>query len=199
MKKRYLLPLILVGAAALSLAAACGSSNEPVLDKTELTMSVGATETLTLSWVDGSGNAVTEGEAIEYRWESSNETVLTVKGKSNTATLTAKAEGNAVVTVYDGSKELASCSVTSVISPLSVSVPEGRLVLLNGSKATVKAKSLIPLTGEYEWTSSDPSICTVEAQGEIAIVTAKKRGECTITVRNGVYSASFVLIVGTKG
>ena len=198
MKKRYLLPLILVGAAALSLAAACGSSTEPVLDKTELTMSIGATETLTLSWVDGSGNAVAEGEAIEYRWESSNETVVTVKGKGNTATLTAKAEGDAVVTVYDGSKELASCSVKSVVSPLVITVPEGRLVMRNGESATVRVKSLIPLTGEYEWESSDTSIATVEYQGAIAIVTAKKRGECTITVRNGGYSSSFKFIVGIK-
>ena len=197
MKKRFLLPLILAGAAAISLAA-CGSSNEAVLDKTELTVCVGAYETLTLSWVDGNGNAVAEGDSVEYRWTSSNETVLTVEGEGNTATLSAHAEGKAVVTVYDGKKELAKCSVTSVTSPLRVTVPEGKLVLRNGGQATVRVKSLISLTGEYEWSSSDTSICTVEAQGEIAIVTAKARGECFVTVRNGDYATSFELIVGIK-
>ena len=197
MKKRYLLPLILAGAAAISLAA-CGSSNEAVLDKTELTICVGAYETLTLSWVDGKGNAVAEGDSIEYRWASSDETVLTVEGNGNTAALTAHAEGKAVVTVYDGNKELAQCSVTSVTSPLIVTVPEGKLVLRNGGKATVRVKSLIPLTGEYVWSSSDTSICTVESQGEIAIVTAKSRGECFVTVRNGEYATSFEFIVGIK-
>ena len=195
MKKRYLMPIILLGAAAVSLAA-CGSSNDPVLDKTELTICVGAQETLSLVWEDGSGNAVAEGKSVEYRWESSNEAVLTVEAEGAKATVTAVAEGTAVVTVYEGSKKLSSCNVTSITSPLSVTVPEGKLVLRKGGKATVRAKSLIALTGEYEWYSSDTAIATVEYQGEIAIVTAVARGECTITVRNGDYTASFKFIVG---
>ena len=192
MKKRYLLPLILVCAAALSLAA-CGGSNT-VLDKTELTICVGAQETLTL--VDKNGDAIVEGEAVEYRWESSDEAVLTVAGKGSSATVTAVAEGKAVVTVYEGNKSLAKCNVTSISSPLSVTVPEGMLVFRKGGQASVRVKSLIELTGEYEWYSSNTSIATVEYQGELAMVTAVARGECIITVRNGEYTASFKCIVG---
>ena len=199
MKKRYLLPLILVGAAAISLAA-CGGSNGPVLDKTELTMSVGEQETLSLVWADGSGDAATEGDAVEYRWESSNTEVVTVEADGAKATVTAVAEGNAVVTVYEGNKKLSSCSIKTVFSPLSVTVPEGKLVVRNGQVVTVRAKSLIPLDEDkYEWTVSEPDYATVENQGSIAMITAKKRTKdvtCIITVRNGNYTASFELIVG---
>ena len=202
MKKRYLLPLILLGAAAVSFAA-CGETDGEggtvaVLTKTELTMSVGAQETLTLSWVDETGNAVAEGEAIDYRWTCSDVGVVTVTPDGNTAVLTAIAEGEATVSVYDGEEKLATCLVKCVESPLSFekTVPEGKLVLRKGGQATVRVNSSIPLTGEYEWSSSDDTIATVEYQGAIAIVTAKNRGDCTITVRNGAYEASFVVSVG---
>ena len=195
MKKKYLLPIVLTCAAAIALAA-CGGSDGPVLDKKELTMSVGAQETLTLVVENKDGTTSAVGESVEYTWKSSNEEVLTVEAEGATATVTAVAEGSAVVTVYDGNKELSKCTVTIVLSPLSVTVPEGRLVVRNNTTVTVRAKSITALTGEYVWESSDPTIATVEAQGVIARVTAKKRGECTITVKNGIYSASFTFIVG---
>lgn len=189
MKKRLLLPLIIIMAAVFCLSA-CGK--KATLDKTELTLGVGSSETLTLVW---EGNAPSDGE---YRWESSDESIVTVEASGETATVTAASEGEAVVTVYEGNKELATCTVTVVSSPLSVTVPEGMLVLRNGATVTVRAKSLTPLTGEYTWESSDESIATVEFQGEIARVTARKRSAegCTITVRNGIYSASFTVVVG---
>lgn len=208
MKKRYLLPLILLGAAAVSLVG-CGEStqgggggkgSQAVLDKEELTVCVGMQETLTLSWVDKNGNAVAEGKSVEYRWESSNTAVATVEAEGNVATVSAVAEGEAVVTVYNGKKALATCSVTAVTSALSFqqSVPEGKLVLRKDATVSVKVKSLTELTGEYVWESSDTSIGTVEYQGDLARVTAVARGECTITVRNGSHAASFTLIVGIK-
>ena len=196
MKKKYLLPLVLTCAAAIALAACGGSNNDPVLDKKELTLCVGAQETLTLVLENKDGTTSAVGESVEYTWKSSNEDVVTVEAEGATATVTAVADGNAVVTVYDGKTELSKCTVTVVTSPLSVTVPEGKLVVRNNTTVTVRAKSITALTGEYVWESSDPTIATVEAQGVIARVTAKKRGECTITVKNGIYSASFTFIVG---
>lgn len=200
MKKRYLLPLVLLGAAGVALAGCGGSSKQAVLDKEELTVCVGMQETLTLSWVDKDGNAVAEGDAVEYRWESSSTNIVTVEAEGNKATVTAVAEGEAVVTVYDGKTKLATCSVTTVASALSFaqSVPEGKLVLRKDATVSVKVKSLTELTGEFVWESSDTSIGTVEYQGDLARVTAVARGECTITVRNGSHAASFTLVVGIK-
>lgn len=205
MKKRFLLPLILISAAMLTLSA-CGLFEQPptgtekvaVLDKTELTLCVGAQDTLTLYWTEeGSDVLFAEiGGAIEYRWESSDEETVTLTAEEGTATVTAVAEGTAVVTVYEGEKALASCNVTVVTSPLSVTVPEGKLVVRNGQVVTVRVKSAIPLTGEYEWSVSDAAIAKVESQGDIAMITATKRGECTVTVANGVYTTSFTFIVG---
>ena len=189
MKKRFLLSLVLIMAAAIGLSAC--TSSKASLDKEELTLGVGGKETLTVVW---------EGEApasAEYRWESSDETIVTVEGDGITATVSAIAVGKAVVTVYDGSTELATCNVTvNKSDPLYVTVPEGKLVVRNGTTVTVRAKNTVPMTGEYVWTSSDETMAVVESQGEIARVTAKKRGECTITVTNGNYSASFTFVVG---
>ena len=196
MKKRYLLPIILLGAATVAFGA-CGGSKDPVLDKKELTMCIGAQETLTLVLENKDGTTSTVGDSVEYTWKSSDEAVLTVEAEGSKATVTAVAEGNAVVTVYDGSKKLSTCSVKVVTSPLSVTVPEGRLVLLKNATATVRVKSLIPLDDPYVWESSDTSICTIEYQDNIARVTAVARGECVVTVRSGVYTASFTFIVGT--
>ena len=191
MKKRFLLPLILLMAAVLGLSA-CGSKDSAKLSKEELTLGVGGQETLTVVW---EGTAPSD---VEYRWESSDKAIVTVEAEGETATVTAVAVGEAVVTVYNGNSEIATCSVTVIkTAPLYVTVPEGKLVLRNGGTATVRAKNSIPMTGEYVWESSDETIAVIESQGELARVTAKKRGECTITVTNGEYSASFTLIVGT--
>lgn len=88
-------------------------------------------------------------------------------------------------------------SETDGPNALHVTVPEGKLVLRNGGTATVRVTSDNPLNEDkYVWESSNESIGTVEYQGKVARVTATGRGECTITVTNGKYEASFTLVVG---
>lgn len=92
---------------------------------------------------------------------------------------------------------LCACGEKTGPNALHVAVPEGKLVLRNGATATVRVTSDNPLNEDkYVWKSSDESIGKVEYQGKIARVTATGRGECTIIVSNGSYTASFTLIVG---
>ena len=198
MKKKIFLPLVLLAAAILSLCA-CGEKpaggTSASLDKTTLELGVGGSDTLTLTW-DGGEPAPGEDPATTYIWTSSDEAVVTVAASGNTATVNGVAEGSATVTVSQGEKQLASCSVTVKASRLSVTVPEGKLVLRKNATVTVKVKGTEELDGDIVWESSDTSIGTVESQGAIARVTAVARGECVIRVRCGSDSAEFTLIVG---
>ncbi len=201
MKKRVLLLLSLV-AALCCLLCACGEGKVPVdppdsgltLDKTELTLWSGEEVTLTASFEGGK----------KVTWESSDESVVTLRADGATAGVKALGAGTATVTVSCGDDMTATCAVTVKDSPLSVFLPDGptgslkngRLVLVKNAVATVRAISAAQLSGDPTWTSSDESIATVEYQGLIARVKALARGECTITVECDGYRASFTLFVG---
>lgn len=204
MRKPIFLPFF---AAFLALTALCACEKQPqpeetalALDKTSITLTVGATETLALSPKAAvpMSAAPQEPEPVEYVWHSSDESVATVSADGMSATVSALSVGKTTVTVAAGETILGTCLVTVEASPLSVTLYQDRLVLRKLAKATVKVKSSVPLSGEYIWESSDPSIGTVEYQNDIAIVTAVARGECSITVKNGTYIKSFTLIVGLK-
>lgn len=192
MKKRFLLPLLL-GLAAMLCLFGCGASPIGKFDAASVSVGVGQKETVTFTLSEG---VELEGDE-EFVWASSDESVATVEGKQFTATVTGVAVGSATVTLTMNGKEIASCSVEVKLSPLSITVPSGMLVLVKNAQATVRLKSTSPILDEdITWESSDATIGSVEYQGRIAIVTALKRGSCTITARCGEDKASFTLIVG---
>lgn len=101
---------------ALGIAAACSTTvvvESVSLDKTQLTLDVGASEklTATVSSDDATDKAVT--------WSSSNTAVVTVDGSGN---VTAAASGTATVTATADGKS-ATCSVT-VNVPIDYTVTE---------------------------------------------------------------------------
>lgn len=114
-------------------------------------------------------------------WKSSNKKIATVNSKG---IVTAKKAGRVVITCVakDGSNVQASCSVT-VANPV-------KTIKLNKKKATVKKKSTYQLTATVgpksatnkavSWKSSNNKVATVSANG---LVTAKKKGKVTITVK----------------
>lgn len=114
-------------------------------------------------------------------WKSSNKKIATVSSKG---VVTAKKAGRVVITCVakDGSNVQASCSVT-VANPV-------KTIKLNKKKATVKKKSTYQLTATVgpksatnkavSWKSSNNKVATVSANG---LVTAKKKGKVTITVK----------------
>ncbi len=192
MKRHLLLPLLILLTAALGLCACGGSKAVGALDKEVLSLAVGGKETLTFTLFEG--EELADGE---LQWTTSDESVATVEGKQLTATVTGAKAGSATIALTLDGKELASCKVEVYVSPLSVTVPSGVLVLIKNAKATVRLKSSSPIEEQdIVWESSDETIGTVEYQGRIAIVTAVKRGQCTITARCGADKASFTLIVG---
>ena len=132
------------------------------------------------------------------KWESSDESIVKVED----GTLTGVSEGKATVTVttIDG-KKTASCEITVEIEPI-----DAEKVSFPSETVNVSAGETIELTyifepeeannQKLEWTSSDPSVATVD-KGKI---TAVREGTATILLRveteeNGILEASCQIVV----
>ena len=114
-------------------------------------------------------------------WESSDPSIATVDSNGK---VTGIKEGKATITVKtkDG-KVVATCEVT--VEPIQASK-----IILDNNKMTLKEKDTGQLTAtivpdnttdkELIWTTSDPSIATVDSNGK---VTGIKEGKATITVK----------------
>ncbi len=149
------------------------------LNKDELTLDVGASETLTATVKPDNATDKT------VTWSSSDPSIATVKD----GVVTGVKAGTATITAASGSKS-ATCSV-KVSEPViavskvtldtdSAEVEVGRTVALI---ATVLPKNATDKT--ITWTSSDPSIATVKD----GVITGMKEGTVTITATAGGESA----------
>ena len=148
------------------------------LNVTEQTLTEG--ETLALTATVTPENATNKA----FTWTSSNESVATVDANGN---VTAVKEGTATITVKatDGSNASASCTVTvkaPVVLVNSITLNVTEQTLIEGETlaltATVTPENATNKT--LTWTSSDESVATVDANGN---VTAVKEGTATITVK----------------
>ena len=139
------------------------------LNKTEATLGVGQTLTLTTT--------LTPSDAFTYySWSSSNSTVATVeKGK-----VTAKKVGTATITAKTSNGKTATCTITVKPAPTAVSLDKTTLDLKVGQYYKLTT-TLTPSDAYtyYSWSSSDSTVATVE-KGK---VTAKKVGTAVITVK----------------
>ena len=143
------------------------------LNKTELTIEKGKSETLTAT--------VSPSDATDktVSWKSSNTSVVTVDQNGR---VTAVGAGSAVITVTtkDGSKT-ATCNVTVVIPVTSVSLNKTELTIEKGKSETLTA-TVNPSDATNKavtWQSSNTAVATVDQNGK---VTAKELGNVTITV-----------------
>ncbi|MDR1786967.1 MAG: Ig-like domain-containing protein [Treponema sp.] len=143
------------------------------LNKTSLTLKVGATETLaaTVSPGDAANKAVT--------WMSSDPTKAIV---SSGGSVVAVAAGQAfiIVTTDDGGKT-ATCTVTIPVDVESVSLNTTSLTLTAGAAETLAA-TVSPGNASNKavtWTSSNAAIAAISSDG---VVSAVEAGQATITV-----------------
>ena len=145
------------------------------LDATTMKLFVGNKQSLTQTVLPENANMAT------VEWSSSNAKVAQVTSYGQ---VTAMAAGKAVITctAKDGSNVYATCSVT-VANPV-------KTIKLNKKKVTIKKKGSYLLKATVgpksatnkavTWKSSNNKVATVSASG---LVTAKKKGKVTITVK----------------
>lgn len=151
--------------------------SDVTLNKAELTLTEGESETLTATVKPDNATDKT------LSWSSSDATVASVDDNGK---ITALKAGTATITVKtkDGGKT-AACAVsvkTKVIAVTGVTLNKTELTLTEGNSetlsATVKPDNATDKT--VSWTSSDATVASVDDNGK---VTAIKAGTATITVK----------------
>ena len=157
------------------------------LDKTELSLVEGDSETLTATVKPDNATDKT------VTWSSSDGSVATVDANGK---VTAVKEGTATITAKAGEKT-ATCTVTvakKVIAVESVTLNKESLALVEGDSETLTAtvKPDNATDKSVTWSSSDSSVATVDANGK---VTAVKEGTATITAKAGEKSATCTVTV----
>ena len=196
---------------------------EVTLDKTELTLTEGETETLTATVKpDNADNR-------KVTWSSDKTEVATVDGASR---VTAVKAGEAVVTVTteDGGKT-ATCKVTVKAKAVPVTGVEVNpwavtLSVRGTSKLSYTIRPADATNQNVKWESDNPSVATVDSDGNVRAVSAGVakvsavtegggfRSGCTVTVKEfssgfevgGLfyktakgYSMDFVEVTGNPG
>ena len=164
------------GTCAVTVKAKAVNVTEVTLDKTELTMTEGETETLTATVKpDNADNR-------KVAWSSDKTEIATVGGDGR---VTAVKSGEAVVTVTteDGGKT-ATCKVTvkaKAVGVTEVTLDRTELTLTEGETGTLTA-TVKPDNADNRkvtWSSDKTEVATVDGAGR---VTAVKAGEAVITV-----------------
>ena len=164
------------GTCAVTVKAKAVNVTEVTLDRAELTLTEGETETLTATVKpDNADNR-------KVAWSSDKTDVATVDGAGK---VTAVKAGEAVVTVTteDGGKT-ASCKVTvkaKAVNVTEVTLDKTELTLTEGETETLTAtvKPDKADNRKVTWSSDKTDVATVDGAGR---VTAVKAGEAVITV-----------------
>lgn len=180
----------------VNVAAAPVKVTKIELNKSELTLIINNQEQLTATILPS--NATNKS----VTWSSNAENVATVSSSGN---ITAKSVGNAIITckANDGSGVSASCSVT--VKPImvsSITLNKSTLYLQKGQEedltATVKPDNATDKN--VTWTSSNPSIASVNSFGKVF---AKDIGCATITCKandgSGMQDTCMVIVRRRQG
>ena len=169
------------------------------LDKTDLSMVVGDTQTLTatVAPANASNQSVT--------WSSDNTSVATV---NNSGIVTAKSAGNATITVttIDGGKT-ATCQVTVAPAVASITLSQTTATLAYGQTLKLTA-TVLPADAadpSITWTSSNSKVASVSdgtvtagSTAGTATITAKSTSNpkvsatCTVTVKSKIVNVNGV-------
>jgi len=168
-----------------------GSAKNVAIHPGSIGLVAGATQQLTASLTDESGNALSTGTVT---WSSSDNNVATI---SSSGLVTAHRAGSASISAAaDGATGTATVAV-SAGAVKSISVSPSTLSLVTGGTRQLSAAltdaSGNPLTGEIvAWSSSDNSVATVSSNG---MVTAKHSGNAVLTAAAGGASDNASLTV----
>ncbi|MDD6696677.1 MAG: endo-1,4-beta-xylanase [Firmicutes bacterium] len=143
--------------------------------------------------------AITAGDKI-VKWETSNKKVVTVTNKGKitgkkvgkaTITVTTDKGAKASITVYVKAKKVATTKVT--VKNAKTDRVVKKVTLKKGKKLTLKVvTNPITTPDKVTFKSSKKNVATVTNKG---VITAKKKGKATITVKSGKKTAKVQITV----
>ena len=212
MKRRYSIPIVLLGACLSFCVSACADTqfvDVPVVVEDDVTSLDLSTSELSLK-VNEEGMIqafVTAAniKTVNINWRSSNLAVAKVEGsKSGTnffGKVLGRSSGEAIITAVAGLKQ-ARCKVYvgtggSIVSVESITLSSTEKRVTAGESFTLTAQ-VLPTNATNKtvtWTSSDNSVATVN-QG---VVNTLKEGSAVITASAGGKSASCKVFVNRQG
>ena len=115
------------------------------------------------------------GKTITYKTSKSAVAAVSKKG-----VVTAKKKGKATIRCYAGKTLLATCEVTVVAAPKSVSLGVKSTTLGIGETLRLKPTITKGSLATFTWSTKSKKIATVSKDG---LITGKKAGKTTITVK----------------
>lgn len=155
------------------------------------TVSVGGTRQLAVALRDAANNVLTDLAERTVTWTSDAPSVATV---SNAGVVTGVRLGTANVTVsVDGVTRTVPVTVGAdrvTVTPSPASVRVGGTAALTAQALDAAGAALSGVT--FTWTSSDPAVATVDANG---VVTGRAAGTATITATGAGASGTTTLTV----
>ncbi len=129
---------------------------------------------------------ITPEDAVNktVRWGTSNHLVATV---SETGAVTAVSPGSAIITGTTANGISATCAVTVNAVATGVKLSSHTLTLTEGdsSKLTATVTPSNAIDKSVSWTSSDPSVASVDSNGNISAV-SRGTAVITVTTANGL-------------
>ena len=152
---------------------------------------VGATKQLTAKVYDTNDDVITDAPVA---WTSGDPSVATV---NRIGMVTAIGSGAATITATsEGTSDSATISVELTGARIEIELSKDKLTSV-GATEQLSAKVYdsnenVIADAPVAWSSSDPSVATVDANG---LVTAVSRGNTTITATSGIQSANVVITV----
>lgn len=128
---------------------------------------------------------------LRYVWTTSDSLIATV---DSFGVVTPHAYGTIQITASAYKEGTATLVILPAVTRVSVSPPVSEVLALDTVKLTAQAYddsgNIIPST--FMWTSSNPSVATVDSQGTVNVLAA---GEATITARTALASGSTTITV----
>lgn len=161
------------------------------LNFSALSINKGSKKTLKATY---NGKAVS---AKRIKWKTSGKKLASVSYKG---VITAKRKGAATITAsYMGNKAVCRLDITGVVYPKSVKLNKKKLTLALNSMMSLKAK-LKPANPDDKtlvWTSTNPSVVSVDENGRIAGLAAGK-ATIKVTTCNGKSASCKVTVKAIK-